>query len=263
MKGEQLESRLAELDNSFSGIPLERMDKPASLNCSQPNNGISNFGLLNQSCLQYFDKQALFGYIKLLEDLVKRLRENSSAETQPKEVTKDPVKSKVNEVTSNLTRNSSWHNQGSPCKFIYTDTSRDKAQAAKKLNTVSKVELPCKYFTMNLCTFGKSCRYVHSPLQSKVKMSEDNVCTYCNLWHVSKKACPALGKKCHRCKKLNHFSAVCRTKQSRLGNKIANSGSSDVIVSIQAVMAANTQSRVTTTWQRCCVRFCKVFISLL
>ena len=35
-----------------------------------------------------------------------------------------------------------------------------------------------------------------------------------------------LGKKCHRCKKLNHFAAVCRTKQSGHGNKIIDSPSS-------------------------------------
>ena len=186
MKGKQLEPGKAELKSSFSGIPLEKKDKPDLLNYSKLNMEISNFGLLDQNFLQYFDKQALFGYIKLLEELVKRLRNNSSAETQPKEVRKDKVKSEVvNEVTSNLTRNCPWHKQGSSDKFIESDKSWNKAR-------------------------------------SKVETSKEKVCTYCNLWHVSTKGCPALGKKCHRCKKLNHFSAVCRTKLRK-----ANSASSD------------------------------------
>ena len=41
------------------------------------------------------------------------------------------------------------------------------------------------------------------------------------------KQCPALGKKCHRCKKLNNFWAVCRTKLRNFSKIKDNSASSD------------------------------------
>ena len=53
------------------------------------------------------------------------------------------------------------------------------------------------------------------------------VCTSCNLRHVIAKDCPAFGKKCHRCNKLNHFSAACRTKLRKFSKIMANSASSE------------------------------------
>ena len=37
-------------------------------------------------------------------------------------------------------------------------------------------------------------------------------CGYCGLVHGNGQKCPAFGKKCMKCPKMNHFAAVCRTK---------------------------------------------------
>ena len=47
------------------------------------------------------------------------------------------------------------------------------------------------------------------PNRSIKEVSIGKVCNSCNLRHVNTKDCPALCKKCHHCKKLNHFSTVC------------------------------------------------------
>ena len=39
-------------------------------------------------------------------------------------------------------------------------------------------------------------------------------CTYCNYTHGRERACPAQGKTCKLCGKINHFAAACRSKKS-------------------------------------------------
>ena len=50
---------------------------------------------------------------------------------------------------------------------------------------------------------------------SKPEMSNKPTrdCWNCGRWHqfYKKDLCPAYGKKCNKCKKLNHFAAQCRT----------------------------------------------------
>ena len=55
---------------------------------------------------------------------------------------------------------------------------------------------------MDMVEFSKANRSIK-------EVSIGKVCNSCNLRHVNTKDCPALCKKCHHCKKLNHFSTVC------------------------------------------------------
>ena len=78
---------------------------------------IANIGILDQNCLKYFEKKK-FDYIKLLEELVKRLRD--TAQQDLFSIRKDPVDSKKNDAKSNLTLNSFWceHEAKSTPKLI-------------------------------------------------------------------------------------------------------------------------------------------------
>ena len=49
--------------------------------------------------------------------------------------------------------------------------------------------------------------------QEKSIMPEVFNCRNCGTEH-KRKECPAYGKKCHRCHKLNHFKAMCRSKKN-------------------------------------------------
>ena len=49
--------------------------------------------------------------------------------------------------------------------------------------------------------------------QDKPIMSEIFNCRNCGTKH-KRKECPAYGKKCHRCQKLNHFKVMCRSKKN-------------------------------------------------
>ena len=59
---------------------------------------ISNIGILDQNCLKYFEKKK-FDYIKLLEELVKRLRDTTQQDLFS--ISKDPVDSKKKDAKSN------------------------------------------------------------------------------------------------------------------------------------------------------------------
>ncbi|KAL9953640.1 hypothetical protein ACROYT_G041090 [Oculina patagonica] len=68
---------------------------------------------------------------------------------------------------------------------------------------------------------------VHSELQYPKQQSDGftetqrpgkkHKCQYCGLFgaHGKGKDCPAYGKKCHKCHKLNHFSSVCKSESTR------------------------------------------------
>ena len=68
--------------------------------------------------------------------------------------------------------------------------------------------------------------HVHSDLQYPKKQSsgsnetqrpgKKHKCLYCGLFGVHEKGkdCPAYGKKCHKCHKLNHFSSVCKSEST-------------------------------------------------
>ncbi len=68
---------------------------------------------------------------------------------------------------------------------------------------------------------------VHSDLQYPKQQSggftetqrpgKKHKCQYCGLFgaHEKGKDCPAYGKKCHKCHKLNHFSSVCKSESTR------------------------------------------------
>lgn len=68
---------------------------------------------------------------------------------------------------------------------------------------------------------------VHSDLQDPKQQSsgsnetqrpgKKHKCQYCGLFGVHEKGkdCPAYGKKCHKCHKLNHFSSVCKSENTR------------------------------------------------
>ena len=125
---------------------------------------ISSFGFLDHKCFQFFDKQALFDYIKLLEELVKRTRigNNGCAEKHP-----ELVNSRNDEGNSNFTSKMSWHEQDAPNKFIESSKScngkdSNLIQEARLGNNPSKVKIYCKYFAQNRCSFGKRCRYFQS-----------------------------------------------------------------------------------------------------
>lgn len=55
---------------------------------------------------------------------------------------------------------------------------------------------------------------------------ESRTCRNCGLEYPHKTKCPAQGKKCNFCKKLNHFEVVCRSKKRQV-NKVYDSGHSD------------------------------------
>ena len=51
----------------------------------------------------------------------------------------------------------------------------------------------------------------NSRLPSKYRSSGSFNCTRCGGNHAYKDPCPAKGKRCNKCKKLNHFASMCRT----------------------------------------------------
>ena len=62
--------------------------------------------------------------------------------------------------------------------------------------------------------------------QSKHDMSK---CHYCGLEKHDKSKCPALGKRCSKCNKMNHFTSVCTAKKKKPNQTIP--GSAAVIIS--------------------------------
>lgn len=55
--------------------------------------------------------------------------------------------------------------------------------------------------------------------KSSYTSSENNnnaKCINCNFFHTNNRSCPAIGKVCNFCNKLNHFESVCRSKNKTL-----------------------------------------------
>ena len=52
------------------------------------------------------------------------------------------------------------------------------------------------------------------------KKIEDKMCIRCKLNHPQRK-CPAIGKKCKKCGKMNHFARACISKNVQT-NEILN-----------------------------------------
>ena len=70
----------------------------------------------------------------------------------------------------------------------------------------------------------RSDRYRHNTANNhsssnnstKPKQQDGPKCDYCGrVKHQSKDQCPAKGKQCSKCQKLNHFAAVCRSDQAK------------------------------------------------
>ena len=61
---------------------------------------------------------------------------------------------------------------------------------------------------------GKGRQKERKIKEGKNEESEDKICTFCGHKHkMVKSACPANGKKCSTCKKLNHFAVKCPNKR--------------------------------------------------
>ena len=60
--------------------------------------------------------------------------------------------------------------------------------------------------------------------QGQRARSKGKICSKCGMSHPPRE-CPAWGKKCHKCGNKNHFSTLCRSKQSGGGNRKSSSTS--------------------------------------
>ena len=65
----------------------------------------------------------------------------------------------------------------------------------------------------NTSSFEKSSS-VNAMKCGRSRYQQQNKCKYCGTSHVPKK-CPAYGKNCHKCGRMNHFGNVCQNKRSR------------------------------------------------
>ena len=185
---------------------------------------------------EYLSQQTLLGIIGNLLDKIKCL-ENSTDHPDVLGQKCSVIKGKENtDVRSNLTRNWSWHGRGTKfsCKFDKLSKPINGQEVNSQIECRSKdlkrdkqVEVFCKYHAMNRCTYGKKCKYVHGPSKLEHESSKKKVCTSCSLWHETKEDCPARGKICFKCNKLNHFSKVCRTKLRNISKSLDTSVSSD------------------------------------
>ena len=50
--------------------------------------------------------------------------------------------------------------------------------------------------------------------------NETVMCGRCGGEHGKQQTCPAIGATCHKCKKLNHYSKMCKTKEKSTAKKL-------------------------------------------
>ena len=65
---------------------------------------------------------------------------------------------------------------------------------------------------------SESLKHKRKSYQGKARTLKNNQCGLCGGSYPHVGDCPAQGKKCHNCGKLNHFSRVCRSKKKQLVN---------------------------------------------
>jgi len=63
---------------------------------------------------------------------------------------------------------------------------------------------------------------------NKVTRTDVKTCKFCGRQHpFSKKECPAFGKVCNKCKRKNHFSSQCKTKDINIINDTTDESTTD------------------------------------
>ena len=70
---------------------------------------------------------------------------------------------------------------------------------------------------------NKSPRKLNEISKHDRSKTPDRVCKFCGRVHkFDKRLCPAFGKQCNKCKRLNHFSSVCKTTTSKVVHSVSN-----------------------------------------
>ena len=100
------------------------------------------------------------------------------------------------------------------------DICRSNEIASKQLkhitgNDSDNVNAMSHNSSRNVHTARSSRSYSKSNTDSKRNRSKtpDSVCRFCGKRHnFNKRDCPAYGKQCNKCKRFNHFSSVCKSK---------------------------------------------------
>ena len=69
------------------------------------------------------------------------------------------------------------------------------------------------------------------------------LCTYCGTQHA-KRQCPSWGQQCKKCKRLNHFAAVCKSRGSKIHQLGADTEDTDSDSSVFAVLTGRTKYMV-------------------
>ena len=75
---------------------------------------------------------------------------------------------------------------------------------------------------------SRKVRHEYNSKQLYNAVGMDRKCKYCGGMHEwNKTKCPAYGKECRKCHKLNHFASVCKTKRQTVKKADTSSDSSD------------------------------------
>ena len=110
------------------------------------------------------------------------------------------------------------------------DTCRTHESTSKQIKTMTQQEVSAVSTRPHIQVKPRNANKPRKPAHQET--NKEIQCIFCDKKHVKdRKQCPAWGKKCSTCHKLNHFAAVCKSSSKPKTNKkqvkMVDLGSSD------------------------------------
>lgn len=140
------------------------------------------------------------------ETAVQKARANEATQEQTSHMNRN-----VNAITHNGKYGKNNNNNKGNKNHVQTDSNSKKSNANKNMNSINHKN------NNNFKKFSNNSSYSNEKLIDK--------CRFCNFSHKIKN-CPAYGKNCASCNKMNHFASVCRYKgrniQEIASNNVTN-----------------------------------------
>ncbi|KAK9754668.1 hypothetical protein QE152_g1110 [Popillia japonica] len=129
------------------------------------------------------------------------------------------------------------------CRAAEQSKKQAKTLQERTIDVVNKKNLSNKRYTVK-----KNGKYTVKTGQSEDKAAESNSekfkCCRCNKWHAARK-CPAYGRSCTRCGKLNHFATCCKVNLNKV-SELSNTNTTDNEFCIDTINVKNVNS--VETW---------------
>ena len=111
------------------------------------------------------------------------------------------------------------------------DKLRNETQAVSGISSIETSGLTSEDIVAAISNYRRS------------KKDSSSKCYYCGFERHDKSKCPAQGKICTKCNKLNHFSNVCKSKSKPTAKDKQTTGSAAVIIcTIQSIEASSLKS---------------------